>query len=137
MYKLDGYRFYDEGDDKGIKELLLGRRVVKVNGDTMVLDNGQELEVIPNEGCCCGAGCYHLDYLETVNNAITEVELVCGDGDGGDEWWPETVYSIFVYADGIRTKLMEVSGTDGDGWYGTGYKIKVKLEEGGSEWAAR
>ena len=34
-------------------------------------------------------------------------------------------YRIFVLAEDTRIKLLEVSGDDGNGYYGTGYWIEV------------
>lgn len=115
-------RYYQEDE---IKELLLYRKVVRVEGYTMWLDNGVELEIEPNEGCGgCNSGWYELVELNTVDNAITNVEFICEDGD--DLY--DTSYKIFVYAEDNRFKLLQVDGTDGNGYYGTGYYITVKVK---------
>lgn len=42
---------YVECDDyEQIKELLMYRKIIKVNDDTLFLDNGVELKILPNEG---------------------------------------------------------------------------------------
>ena len=33
-----------------IKDLLMFRKVVEVKDDTLILDNGTELQILPNEG---------------------------------------------------------------------------------------
>lgn len=110
-------------EDK-IKDLLLFRKIVEVkNGDTLVLDNGIELEIQPNEGCGgCNAGWYDIEMLNTCDNAITNVEF--------DEDWINNgnlySYSIFVLAADNRIKVLQVDGHDDNGYYGTGYKILVK-----------
>ena len=38
-------------------------------------------------------------------------------------------YKIFVIADGMTTELLDVYGTDGNGYYGTGYTIDVYLPD--------
>ena len=35
----------------------------------------------------------------------------------------------FIIADGMTTELLDVYGTDGNGYYGTGYKIDVYLPD--------
>ena len=42
------YLNYDK--EKEIKELLMYRKILKVENDTLYLDNGTELTILPNEG---------------------------------------------------------------------------------------
>lgn len=116
----------DWDDEKAIKELLFGRKVKKVSDDELLLDNGLVLQILPNTGCggCC-AGWYELTELNDCDNAITNIELVeeitsydCGETDKS--------YKIFVFAEDKRIKLLQVDGSDGNGYYGTGYTILVK-----------
>lgn len=118
----------DECDEKEIKELLFGRKVKKVSADTLLLDNGIELTVKANEGCGgCNSGWYYLQELNGCDNAITNVELVCdSEVEDSDN---ETSYKIFVFTEDKRIKLLQVDGDDGNGYYGTGYSITVKLKE--------
>lgn len=126
--KMSGVKYdktveYD--DKKNIADMLIGHKVIDIeNGDTLVLDNGTKLLVEPNEGCGgCESGWYSIEHIASCNNAITNVEFDCYDE--GDKWDCYTHYKIFVIADGIRTELLDVYGTDGNGYYGTGYSIDV------------
>lgn len=127
-YNIDGVK-YDKTieyyDEKDISDMLIGHKVVGVDGgDTLVLDNGMKLLVEPNEGCGgCESGWYNIEHIASCNNAITNVEFDCYDEEG--KWDCYTHYKIFVIADGIRTELLDVYGTDGNGYYGTGYSIDV------------
>ena len=118
----------DEGFNDYVKELLLFHKVVSVQARNdqdaeLVLDNGTVLEVYGNEGCGgCGNGWYYLTALNKCDNAITNVEVV------QDEC--ETVFSIFVYADDTRINLITYEGDD-NGYYGTGYYLRVKVNIGG------
>ena len=58
---------------------------------------------------------------------ITNVELCCDDIKH-DGYWSDEGYSykIFVYAEDKRIKILQVDGSDGNGYYGTGYSILVK-----------
>ena len=117
-------RVLEEYNEKEIKELLIGRKV-KVKGNKLILDNGIELEIVANEGCGgCSNGWYSITKLNEVDNAITDVEFVCDNEteDGGDD----TSYKIFVFCEDTRIKLLQVDGSDGNGYYGTGYSIYVK-----------
>ncbi|MCL1799966.1 MAG: hypothetical protein FWG25_01195 [Promicromonosporaceae bacterium] len=112
---------------------LVGRKVVEVGitndgrGHAR-LDNGRRLTIIPNEGCvCCGGGDYRLTELNTIDNVITNVELV--NDPSSDEGVGEG-YKIFVYADG-RHLFAALDGSDGDGYYGTGYTLYVEKSNDG------
>lgn len=118
-------------DEKELIRLhLLGRRVISVNtvGNTgyIELDDGSTLELHPNiGGCACGAGDYELTELNTCDNMIMNVEFE--DNPGGDyQENYDGYYRIFVFAENEKIKLMEIQGSDGNGYYGTGYWIAVK-----------
>lgn len=117
-----------ENDSEAITELLLGRKVEKVDDKTLRLDNGTKLTFEGNVGqCACDAGCYDLTELNGVDNIITKVELV-NDPDG--DYFPDAaagVYKIFVFAGNERINLATFEGTDGNGYYGTGYSIEVQV----------
>jgi hypothetical protein len=114
---------YNEDSEQEITALLMGHSVT-VAGDALLrLDDGTELEIIPNEGgCACSAGDYELTALNGIDNIITRVELDVVNPDEDQE----TSYRIFVYAGDERVNLISVDGSDGNGYYGTGYEIRVK-----------
>lgn len=125
MYKFGNYTEYDYCDEHEIKNLLLYRKIVEVDEDTLVLDNGTRLEVIANEGCGgCSSGWYYLTELNECDNVITNVEF-CVDDDSKDDD-DDTSYKIFVYAENKKIKILQVDGSDGNGYYGTGYSIRVR-----------
>lgn len=115
-----------EQDRDAIVELLLGRKVERVDDKTLRLDNGVRLTLRGNEGgCSCGAGDYELTQLNGVDNVITNVELV---NNPADDFAPgEGVYRIFVFAGDERINLATFEGSDGSGYYGTGYSIEVQV----------
>ena len=114
-----------EYDEDEIREILIGRKV-KVDGDNLILDNGLILEIEPNQGCggCC-SGWYSITKLNEVDNAITNVEFAC-DEDVENKEYDDTSYKVFVFCEDTRIKLLQVDGTDGNGYYGTGYEIVVR-----------
>ena len=118
--------YYNQENE--IRDLLLYRKIVKAENNTLYLDNGIELEVCPNEGCGgCSSGWYELVELNDCNNAITNVEFCCDDIDYNNDWGRnDTSYKIFVFAENKKIKILQVDGNDGNGWYGTGYSIIVK-----------
>ncbi len=112
-------------DQDDIAALLIGRTVVKVDEHTLRLDDGTVL-VLPDTdgGCACSAGDYSLIELNGVDNIITRVEFV-DDPSGDDHEDGAGVYQIFVFADNAKINLATWSGSDGNGYYGTGYDIQV------------
>ena len=124
-----------ECDEKEIEELLLGHKIVAdENNDALILDNGVVLQINPNVGCYgCESGNYYLQHITSVNNAITNVKFVNDYEVNDDDYYDEEDYyqhyRIFVIADGVTTELLDVYGTDGNGYYGTGYKIDVYIPD--------
>lgn len=133
----------DETDHEAIEALLLGRRIVTAEkGDVnipdaeyswestaeglLTLDDGTHIYVKGHEGgCACSAGDYELTHLAEVDNVITSVRFDDSpDGDdepGGNGW-----YRIFVVADAVEVNIASFEGSDGNGYYGTGYSLYVQ-----------
>lgn len=120
-------RTLNECNENEIKELLLGHKIVAdKSSDSLILDNGVLLQINPNIGCGgCESGNYYLQHIASVNNAITNVEFV----EDYDDDYHYKHYKIFVIADGMTTELLDVYGTDGNGYYGTGYTIDVYIPD--------
>lgn len=134
-----------------LRELLFGRKIVNVQmtptrgydnpQGTITLDDGTVLGVAGNTGgCICGAGDYDLTTLNTVDNAITNVIVEerpdsddkcseCGEWSCDHNGW----YKIFVIAEDHNQHLVaSFEGTDGNGYYGTGWWLTVLPTEGAS-----
>lgn len=119
-----------QDDPADIAALLVGHRITKIAEHEMLLDDGRRL-IFPDTdgGCACDAGCYDLTELNGVDNIITAVEL--HNDPAGDDLDGEGVYRIFVYADNQKINLATWVGSDGNGYYGTGYAIHVKEANSG------
>ena len=131
-------RALTENDQTEIEALLMGRKVIKADDEHLLLDNGTVIKAIGHDGgCSCSAGCYDLSVLNGVDNIITKVEFdyaPAGDygtparsghpDDPEDKW--TGYYRIFVYADNQQINLMQVDGSDGNGYYGTGFGLLVR-----------
>lgn len=121
-----GKEIYFNEEEK-IKNLLLYRKIVNVSDDTLYLDDGTKLEIVPNMGCGgCNSGWYHIEELNECDNVITDVEFV---RDDLDEYGEDFSYKIFVFAENKKIKVLQVDGSDGNGYYGTGYSIYVKKKK--------
>jgi hypothetical protein len=120
---------FTESEHDQIRDLLVGRKVTKVTDDTLQLDDGRLLTFVGHEGgCSCRAGDYELTELNDVDNVITSVTFEDSpsddlDGDGH--------YRIFVFAEDRKVNLATFEGSDGNGFYGTGYSIHVRGSRSG------
>jgi hypothetical protein len=134
-------------DDEEISALLVGRRIVqaelgsfarpegaggRVRRDEaqgrLTLDDGTVVLVAPNDGgCSCGAGDYALTMLASWDNVITSVRVAVEtdrlEGDLLGE--PDQTYVIYVVADAGEINAVQISGNDGNGYYGTGFELIV------------
>ena len=120
-------RMLREENPVEIADLLMGHKVTKVLENVLVLDNGTTLQFEGNMGCAgCASGGYDLTELNGTDNIITAVSLV--NDPSGDDIDGSGIYRIFVYADNKIINLATFEGTDGNGWYGTGYTIDVREE---------
>lgn len=145
----------DETDHLQIRGLLVGRRIVAADmgqvpipwGDddeyhwhrnaegVLTLDDGTRIYVRGHEGgCACSAGDYELTHLASVDNVITEVRF--DDNPGNDDYNRDTDeygtygwYKIFVVADATEINIATFEGSDGNGYYGTGYELYVQRAE--------
>lgn len=125
------YHKIDWNDDEeamdAVRAVLVGRKATVVDNETLELDNGVRLLIEGNDGCGgCPSGYYQLEELNGVDNAIMAVEFDRQD----DEYSEPEVFRIFVYTENAKIKLAEVAGSIGNGYYGSGYYVHVKLPEG-------
>jgi hypothetical protein len=137
-FEEEGVRILTDEDLQEIHDLLVGHKVEKVDGQHLLLDNGTVIKAIGRDGGCgCNAGCYDLSVLSGVDNIITRVGFDyrpaddcskperSGHPDDPDDDWTG-YYRVFVYADNQEINLMQFDGTDGNGYYGTGFEILVR-----------
>ena len=117
-----------------LKELLVGKSIVTVSMGTgydpvglLTLSDGTHLQVWGNDGgCSCNSGCYPLTLLNGCENVITNVEVEDHPAGDGSNWADyQGWYRIFVWAEEQRVNLATFEGTDGNGYYGTGWWLKV------------
>lgn len=132
---------YDETDRDAIAALFVGRRIVEAEKGAsdypgrdkrwddlaegrLVLDDGTVLYLTGHDGgCSCGAGDYELESVAAVDNIITSVRVECSPD--GDDIAGDGSYRIFVFADAAEINVAEFVGSDGNGYYGTGFSLTV------------
>lgn len=134
----------DHFEIEAIRQALMGRRIVQVAthnpsepqwrvdgvygfaGGRLTLDDGTVLYVYPNEGCGgCSSGWYDIEALQTCDNIITSVDVEVEDTTTPDAYLRDTRYSIFVLAEDKRIEAVTIVGDDGNGYYGTGFRLAV------------
>ena len=107
-----------------LKEVFVGRKVTDTDktAGVLTLDNGVKVRVIPNEGAdCCDSGHYFLENLESFEHVIMNVRVK------DKEIKNKKRFDLYVYAAKVKAhqKVITVSGSDGNGYYGTGFSIEV------------
>lgn len=121
---------YTHDDQQQIRELLVGRKVIKIADDRLQLDDGRILRFLDHEGCGgCPSGNYELTELNDADNIITAVKFKDDPVEYGDKKQIGS-YKIFVFAEKKKINLATFEGTDGNGQYGTGYSIEVLAPSG-------
>lgn len=137
-----------------LRELLAGKKIVNAHmadeppdpssytsGPTgyLTLSDGLVLKVWGHDGgCACSSGCYPLAVLNDCDNIITNVEVeerpdedygpcrTCGERNCyEDDHDNAGYYRIFVFAEDKRINIASFEGSDGGGYYGTGFWIDV------------
>jgi hypothetical protein len=126
---------YNEDDGDKIADLLVGRKIVRAemgapdDEGMLVLDDGTQLLLSGHEGCGgCSSGWYGLEHVATVDNVITRAEVRCDPGGECEDG--EGLYQIFVFTGATEINVATFQGTDGNGYYGTGFSISVVRKEG-------
>lgn len=113
--------------------VLQGRYVMEIDDefDTITLDDGTILEVEGNEGCgWCRSGWYDLINVFKQGDSharIMSAHVTCDiDEENDDEGAVDPhVYTLFVMVDGNPEflPLTTIRGDDGNGGYGTGFRV--------------
>ena len=141
-------KHYDETHEAEIAAALEGRTIVTAEAQyvsvpdscggrepyegTLTLDDGTRLVVRGNDGgCSCSAGCYSLSHLAATPGLITKAEVMSEPHDDYMNDESEGRYAIYVYSQNRRINAAEFVGSDGNGYYGTGFQLIV-LEPGES-----
>lgn len=123
--KVQAEATFDCTDEEQIRQLLLFHKITAVKDDTLYLDNDTELQILPNKGCdACSNGWYYLAELHGCDNLITRVEFECEQTDDESCF----SYKIYVFAEDQKIKLAQVDGDDGNGYYGSGYQVRVRVK---------
>jgi len=116
-------------DQEGLTELFLGRRITGADRENhlLTLDDGTVLQLKGNDGCGgCAAGNYRLtdladpsDLFDAEEAIITNVVVENED----DEERGVRQLRLHIYAGHRDINAATFEGSDGNGWYGTGFWV--------------
>ena len=110
-----------------LNEKLVGHRIVSVDfsNDALILENGTELRITPNEGC---GGCSNgWAELEDLSDLIHEAAVMNVEYKERRDGYGDDAFRIFVYYTDKRT--VELEGDDGyGGGYGGGFWVDAVLK---------
>lgn len=137
---------YTEDNAAEIAALLVGRRIVRAEKGSfdhpdrdvwgglaegrLTLDDGTELYLTGNDGgCSCSAGCYPLEKVAAVDNVITSARVEAKPDNDYSDSTEDGTYRIFVFAENQEINVAEFVGSDGNGYYGTGFSLTVVRPE--------
>ncbi len=130
---------YTEDNQAEIAALFVGRRIVSAEMGSfdypgrewqdhadgrLILDDGTVLYLTGHVGgCSCGSGDYPLEKVAAADNIITSARVLASpDGDYEDG---QGRYAIFVFAGNEEINVANFVGSDGSGYYGTGFSLAV------------
>ncbi len=111
-----------------LSEAFIGRKIVSANYEDydrviFTLDNGVRVQLKVNEGCGgCENGHFTLTDYTKFDHVITSASVLDNENDyvsGG------ATIELFVYGEGISEKIATVKGSEGNGYYGRGFKLSV------------
>lgn len=129
LYKLD-FKDYDstgyyEAKDDVIRELLVGRSILKADGGRLLLDDGRVLDLV-DSGSCCAWFTPSLSMNQDYDNAIiTNVEFVDSETtDGSDNDAPEK-WKLNILADSRVLGVIDVEGDSTSGYYVHNFNMNI------------
>ena len=113
------------------ERILVGHRITDVthlsdDTATMTLDNGTRILVRGNEGCGgCSNGYYWVENIATVDNLIMAVRCDVEPHPENGMWDERYTYRVFVMTTNREIEALRVEGSDGNGYYGSGYYLTI------------
>lgn len=113
--------------------VLVGRRIVQIAKArkhlvSLVLDDGTSLDLEPVRACCVD---YEVSEIATepFDGVIMRVLTMVNDKDGLESNTRDNprIFRLFVYGqDGTQAQIARFDGSDGTGYYGTGFNVTVR-----------
>lgn len=97
----------------GLREALMGRRIVKAENNVLTLDNRSEVHFEEYGACCAWAS---VERMAEHDNVITDIRVEEGD---------DTVTIFALSSVSTDTEIAHIVGDEGTGYYSYGVEILV------------
>lgn len=109
---------------KFFAKLLEGRRVEKVVGDTLILDNGVKLTMFESENACCASAYGDWEILEEAHEmGITDVEVDYSE----DEYYDKHLNITILHDNNPVVKGHGVADAGNSGYYFSTLSLLVEI----------
>lgn len=113
MTSIDQYELADR-----LREIVVGRKLVSVEGETVTLDNGTKIR-IEGSSDCCAWGDATIGKIIDSEHVITGVQSVDGEGD-----YPNSA-SVFLMTDAGTAMEIAQKWDESNGYYFYGLYLTV------------
>lgn len=110
-----------------LSTLLVGRRIVRAEGSTLTLDNGQELVIDQHAyDCCSGANLVSVAACDNVITAVTTEVVTEVDDDPYAESCPFKASIVVITESGVAV-VAESEGDYSNGYYLDGFALGIEV----------
>lgn len=108
--------FYRDASVEDFQDELIGKKIVEIENNVILLSDGTMLELIDTSDCCAWFSA-ELSVNNLVDNAITKV-YATGDGNGDG-------FTIHVLAANKKVVDIYIDGDEGSGYYCHSINLEV------------
>ena len=106
-------------DEDDFGRELIGKRIVALTPTHATLDDNTVLAIQAGGDCCAWfEGAFRV--VDLNDNAITSVERVERDSDGGIDRW-----SLNIYTAHKQIAAVDIEGNEGSGYYGHSINLQI------------
>ena len=107
---------------------LVGKSIVEMTEDTLVLSDGTRL-TIESGGDCCAYFDGEFKAIDLNDNVITRVTEVDAYGEEDEvNWENDSLFNIHIYTANTLIGYVEVTGSEGSGYYGSSINLSVSRD---------
>lgn len=109
---------------------LIGRKIVKIDSETIELDNGYIIKIAPNCGCTGGKGDSYIDLATTPDESLDAAVMYVEYEEVWDyERYDSPGFKIFILTKNNKICFEGNDATDGEPHYGSGFWVRATMPE--------
>lgn len=125
---------YENLDSGGLCSLfetsLIGHQIVKIDSETIELDNGYIVKITPNCGCTCGKGDSYIDLATTPDESLDAAVMNVDYEEVWDyERYDSPSFKIFILTKNNKICFEGNDATNGEPYYGSGFWVRATMPE--------